>query len=721
MSLYRKLRKALRMSPSEYAHRLRHAWRQRSERREYRRGTTQTQECSEGVAPELPCRAATLLFGSTDALTGSESARMMQLRATLARRAHANAGSILAGKWRMLGHDYDLTMPIDWHRDPRTDFRWKRDFYTDLPLAGGLPDSVDVKYVWELGRQQYLVPLAEDWVLNRNEHAAQRAREILLGFVDANPLYEGVHWASPLEVAMRSISWLWTVALLADWEGWSEGDFEEIHTVLCQNAAFLADHLELYSSPYNHLIGEATALLLIESTLAHSDRSGSTLQLARNILFEHGPRQFYADGFCVEQATGYHYYTLGFLALAILVARRCGDPLSDLEPVVHRAFRTGRFFQKPDGRWPAIGDLDSARAIPIHHSDFWDFRSLTDLGSVLFDDPELKTNAPNPGPEVYWLLGEEGVASWERLSTAGRSGNRGCLLPDSGYAIATDGEDWLMFDAGPIAEGLFRDGTPSTAHGHADLLQVLYVRNGHTLLDDRGMPFYGGDPDWVRFFRSAAAHNTISIEGAPFVRSAGRLEWTHAPPSPRLAADFHESVWLAFAKASWGRGIQVERHLLCFPGKGLWIADWVALDRPRKVTWNWNLPQTPEVIWERTAGGNIALLSGDERLLIASTSYGALELTTQSPRDDSPRGWQYEEYGVRRPMLPVTITSWIDRPVVVLTSVQPGRLGVCCQLHGLRVCQDCETGDDWQEWHLDGSQWLICDTALAHVEAMSGE
>ncbi|HIP96579.1 MAG TPA: hypothetical protein EYH32_05115, partial [Anaerolineae bacterium] len=177
-------------------------------------------------------------------------------------RSRARAQAALSGSWPLLGFPVDLAGTVDWHRDPRTGYRWPRTFYADVPL-GGLPDGVDVKYVWELARHQYAVELARAWLFGHGQQYASRARELILDWIDQNPLYEGVHWTSALEVAMRAISWIWTLATLADWDGWQDADLQRIAASLADHATYLEHHLSLYSSPYNHLIGEATALYLI--------------------------------------------------------------------------------------------------------------------------------------------------------------------------------------------------------------------------------------------------------------------------------------------------------------------------------------------------------------------------------------------------------------------------------------------------------------------------
>ena len=662
-NLPHKLRKLRRMSRDEIRSRLTEKLRQRRERKLWQVGKRSKTSVA-GIQA--------VLDSVVNLIPGAKVIELERLRHESAARfadsvacAQQRAAGVLAGRWELLGHAFDFTRPIDWHGDPRTGYHWPRSFYADLPLYD-LPGETDVKYVWELGRQQYVVELAQAWCLTGKDRYADRARELALDWIDANPLCDGIHWTSGLEVAVRSINWLWTLAALAAWSGWREDELEEILASLHEHAGYLEHHLSYYSSPYNHLIGEATALFMIGHALSQQADAHRWQRLGRDVLVEHGPRQFYADGFSVEQATGYHYFSLGFLTMAIAAARTIGEPLEELEPVVHRAFRAGLAFRRPDGRWPAIGDLDSARSIPVRHDDFWRFDSLCAVGAVLFDDGELKFAESGPGEELYWLLGADGVRAWMELPANGCQSHQ-TLLSDSGYAVATDGNDWLLLDGGPIAEGLHADATPSTAHGHADSLQVLYVAGGEPVLEDCGMPFYGGDPEWVQHFRSPAAHNTVEIEGVSLARPAGALAWSRVAERPRLVADFADDLWKAQAYAKYAPGVSVKRQVLVQPGRGLWITDHIATDRSRDVRWFWQLPSSQRV--RPLAGDAGGFVWGEGNTLAVQTPDGQVESRLELPSDGNPIAWIAEGYGQRTGASRIAVSARVSDAITLTTYV----------------------------------------------------
>jgi len=608
MSVLRLFHKLRKMSPHEIRTRIAEKIRAKRERSWYQKGL---------IKNSVP--TANLKANSLRLVPGATATQLRQLQEDypqetqrLKESAIERAERILAGQWQFLGYPIDVSETINWHADPRTDYVFPQIFYADMSLYN-LSGGVDVKYVWELGRHQFLVELARGWRFSGEERYAERARELTLDWIAENRLYEGVHWTSALEFSMRAISWIWTIATLNDWSGWQAEDMTVITASLRDHAAQIEHHLSYYSSPYNHLVGEAAGLYLIGCVLEGTDDAERWRRLGRRVLQEHGPRQFYADGFCVEQATGYHYYTLGFMALAIAAARNHDEPLEELEASVHRAFQAGLAFRQPGGRWPAIGDVDSARSIPVHHDDFWSFDSLSLLGAAMFQDSGLIPAEERFSEEAYWLLGTEAVTYLKQQKSTVKTTAH--VLPDAGYATASSAHDWICLDGGPLGDGLHADATPSTAHGHADALQLLYHHGGRDILIDPGMPFYFGEDDWVGQFRSPAAHNTIEIDGVEMARRAGRLAWSHVAPRPTLDVKFTDEVWLARGSAEWAPGTKVERNILAIPERGVWIADCMTSDRPRATHWYWQLPDEEAVdprIWTNADGCETEIVSAEE-------------------------------------------------------------------------------------------------------------
>ena len=676
MGLISKLHKLGKMPPEELFARISERTGQISERREFNRtrgGACNVSPALADIADQLATRAQRYVPGASRWQISQLGAIEPDLHAQLRETVLPTADRLLAGEIELLGRTVKLPPSLGerWHCDPLSDYRWPAKFYADLPLYE-LPDEVDVKYVWELNRHQFLAHLGQAWLLTGDDRYAIRARELLLDWIEHNPLYAGVNWTSSLEPAMRVISWLWTAAALSEWSGWQQEDWIRIAGSLAEHGRYLERHQSLYSSPYNHLIGEATGLLLLGHWLSGTPAAEHWCELGGSLLKQHGPRQFYSDGFCMEQACGYHFYTLGFLTLAMVVAGHSGRPLAGLGDLVAKAWEAAAPLRQPNGRWPAIGDVDSARTFPTPVQDDWDFRPLYSVAATWCDVPSLKQADDRPGAELFWLLGSAGVARWQQLPAQGVV--RSKLLPDAGYAVACDDHtrDWLLFDVGPIAAGLHADRTPSVAHGHADMLQLLLCRGGEPLLFDAAMPRYGGSREWVDFFREPCAHNTLEVQGAPMAQVAGRLAWSHVVQRPEFTLKLAHQAWLLRGTLALPDGVTVERCVLAMPGEGVWVADRIRSSTRRRVWWHWQLPDDSELLESSAIGHRDPTMpdhqvrAGNQSLAIWTASDALGARLTRATSDD-PRGWQAPGYGQLRAGAHLELESEVQGSLLVVT------------------------------------------------------
>lgn len=643
-------------------------------------------------AAKLALRAAALLPGHSRSELSRLESNPLGLFPFWARQAGDRADRFLEGDWTLLGRAVILRGEVNWHRDPGGEYEWPRRFYGTVDLLQ-TSERQDVKFVWELNRHQFLVELSRAWLIAERPAAARRARELLLDWIQKNPLYEGVNWTSALEAAMRGINWMWTLAALSDWTGWEPGDLPIIAGALSDHAEFLLGHLSFYSSPYNHLIGEATGLVVLGTWMEGiADRATVWRRRGIEVLRAHTRRQFYSDGFCVEQAVGYHYYTLGFLTHATIMAEQCGTLFPELSPVLHSAWRAGAALRQPGGDWPALGDVDSARSIPVYPDNYWDFRGLCSLGAVLHSDSDVAASAERPGQELYWMLGSPGIDRFEKLPKTSRPCR--AVLPDSGYAVACSDSgktaDWALFDCGPVGDGVHPDDTPSTAHGHADFLQVLLVQGGEPLLVDPGMPSYFGPRQWERYFRSSGAHNTIEVEGLPAARPAGRLAWSNVCQPEGLATAFEDDVWWMRGAIRISAGVVITRELLGVSDAGLWIADRIEGARGRTCRWHWQYSR-PELPVVRPGIENSSAWNLGDRVqnfaVAGSAQTCPAEIEFVAGAGNDPVGWYSRSYGEKSAGCRASIKVEAGEKLLGLTYI--GRPGAAGMIAGFGTKVNC--------------------------------
>jgi hypothetical protein len=210
---------------------------------------------------------------------------------------------------------------IDWQLDVESGHRWNSRTPSHS-LTIGVPEGVDIKIPWEIGRFQGLPLLALAWEPGSASAIAETLEGLVVDFVETNPLGRGVHWVSGLEVAIRALNWLIAVELLSAKgypfrSDWTRVVLDSLH----EHGQFLQAHLSwVPRGRNNHYLGEVVGLLALGACLPPSERTDAwlahgTQELEREVLY-----QFLPDGGSFEGSTAYH----GFACeLALLGTTLC--------------------------------------------------------------------------------------------------------------------------------------------------------------------------------------------------------------------------------------------------------------------------------------------------------------------------------------------------------------------------------------------------------------
>jgi hypothetical protein len=457
--------------------------------------------------------------------------RLFETRFEAERRAtFEHAADAKNGRFEFFGRKFEYHGPIDWQADPVSGRRWPSLFHADVPVNGGDAGFGDVKDVWELSRHQFLIDLGKAFFLSGDVENVEAIRRLVRSWVAGNSYATGVNWSCALEPAFRVFSWLWTYYLTLD------GLDDEFHVEwLCaffDHGRFIERHLEVYSSPYNHLIGEAAALYMLGACLPEFRDAERWRTVASRVLEERLPHQFYRDGGSVEQSTFYHHATVGFYLLAMLTAEAIERPFSqNVYGAIQRGLTFSLALQQPDGTTPSIGGADDGKPIRMEHLPFWDFRPYLAIGAVMFGRADFKTAAGRFFEDGLWLLGPEALAKFDALPVHSEQTPM-IALPASGYVVLRGGTrdrgDYVCFDCGEQAAGMRTDGVPNSMHGHADCLSVIVWLGGQPVLADSGFYSYNCGGVWEAHFRETAAHNTARVDGRDQARHIGKMAWSHS-------------------------------------------------------------------------------------------------------------------------------------------------------------------------------------------------
>lgn len=427
-------------------------------------------------------------------------------------------------RFDLLGYrDVDYGERIDWHYDPVHGKKapllpFFQVPYFDYQVVG------DVKVIWELNRHQHFITLAKAYRLTGDERFSQELLAQWRDWRSANPYPLGVNWASSLEVAFRSLSWLWSYFLLKDTDGQPHSFQAEMLEALALNARHIERYLSTYSSPNTHLLGEAVALFFT-GTLCPQLRSAQRWKSRGwSIILREAQRQVRSDGFHFEQSTYYHVYALDFLLHSTILAirNRIAIP-EELERTLTKMLDVLRDLCE-GGHPPRLGDDDGGRVFDGRRNRSEHLADPLATGAVLFAREDWKSASRELPEETLWLLGEAGVSTWDRLEGKASTSTSAAFEESGLYCMSDPDNSRLVINAGPRRP--LRIG-----HAHADILSLSLRRNGKDLLVDPGTFAYSGADNQRNRFRGTAAHNTLQVDLIDQAEPEGAFGWASFPKS----------------------------------------------------------------------------------------------------------------------------------------------------------------------------------------------
>jgi hypothetical protein len=434
-----------------------------------------------------------------------------------------HARAILAGEVDLLSARWPKPDRADWWRgemwtlDPASGQHWPgRGAAASKGAYRNASGFGDVKFVWELNRLQFLMPLA---VAARRDNDAALARDIadvFEGWMSANPPYEGVNWTNGIEFATRLVVALFVNSALGDLS--SEPLQARLKQFIGAHVWMLARYPSLFSSANNHRVAELAALYLAylcAPGLPHAAkaRRREARALEREVL-----KQFHDDGVGAEQSPTYSAYSLEWFLIAAMCAAEAGEPFSD--PYVGR-LRTAalhlRWMMDAAGRTPAIGDDDEGRVValgPTH--DYLYPAAICATAARWMRDNDIAPPA-QPSTLIDAFAGEFAPHAPELL------GER--IFASGGYSVSrqasAQGVRLLAFDHAPLGF------LSIAAHGHADALALWLHIGAEPVLIDAGTYLYHTHNGARDRFRGTEAHNTLCLDQRDQSQIAGPFNWSN--------------------------------------------------------------------------------------------------------------------------------------------------------------------------------------------------
>jgi hypothetical protein len=503
-----------------------------------------------------------------------------------AARIVADADALLRGEWSVFGRPFSVPPEgPDWRAHPLSGVRSSLRHHSRVPFVGAHVGG-DAKFTWELNRHQELVRLAQAFALTGDERYAEYAIAQLSRWIEANPVGLGINWISALDVAFRAIAWCWVRRLTAHSRAWTDDRLDQLLWTANEAARFIARNDSIHHSPNTHLTGEGLGLLVVGSALPELPEAARWRRLGIDILTSEVPHQFLADGMHYERSSGYHRYHVEFYLLATLIARSTGATWDQpwRAPLL-AALDVVAAMRRPDGTWPVLGDEDGGTTLRLGTLPIEDQSSLLAVGAALYPDAPWQSIVHPGARAVRWWFGlSDNEGSEVPRSTVT---TRVTPLESAGYFMAGDQSgQWVLVDAGP-------HGGRSTGHAHTDLGHVEVCVGGVPIVTDPGCPVYTSDLARRDWYRSLAAHASLSIDRNPLAAPTHAFGWRTVAPTPVVRQ----------GATAWGWQLQLqyrlpgddavthERIVALVANRGVVVFDFVEGTGEHTLEWHWPLTE----------------------------------------------------------------------------------------------------------------------------------
>jgi hypothetical protein len=436
----------------------------------------------------------------------------------------------------------------------------------------------DVKFLWEPARFGWAFTLGRAFHLTSAEKYARAFWKYFDRFDSANPPFQGPHWVSGQEVAIRLMALVWSAQVFAHAKASTTARLARLAIAIAHHAVRIPPTLVYArSQANNHLVTEAVALYVAGAALDHKPwRTLGWRWLNRALQ-----RQISSYGEYIQHSVNYHRLMLHSALLADSVRRGRSEqwPAASRQALTRASHWLFSMVDPISGSTPNLGANDGALLLPLASAAFPDFRPTVQAAARAF----LRADLP-PGD---W----DELSLWLGLPAASHAAD------STAYAAEhlRGKNSWVYLHASQFRSRL----------GHMDQLHLDLWWRGLNLLSDAGTVLYNAPPPWNNPLVSSAVHNLVSPDGREQMTRAGRfivLDWFPAVTKRVLALDPSVVGRLVGSHRGYERlGIRYERSVTLLQRERWRVRDELIFTRPRhhpiRLHWlvldgQWTLRQT---------------------------------------------------------------------------------------------------------------------------------
>ena len=418
------------------------------------------------------------------------------------------AEAILDHRITLFSHEYELGSRIDWHRDPQANLQWPLLHFTHVPLVMGR--GADVRVVWELNRLHHFVTLGRAYSLTNDERYAEEFLLQLASWYEDNPPRFGVNWMIGMEVAIRAVNIIAALEMFRGSPNMTDEAIELILKMLISHGRFIRDNLEFsYRGASNHYLSDLIGLFVIGITMPELREASGWVSYSARRLLKEMDRQVLADGVDYEGSIGYHRFVVELFALFFSISQANGLEIPGRYwGRMEAMFEFVRYYLKPDGTAPIVGDSDDGRLLKFKARPADDHSYLMSVAAVLIEKETFKQSS-RIDEEALWWFGLRGREAFESLAISEQPPSSRAFRESQIFIQRSANPEvplYAIIDCGD--HGLRGHGS----HAHSDALSIEVFALNRTFLRDPGTCVYTASERKRNLFRSTGYHNTVRID-----------------------------------------------------------------------------------------------------------------------------------------------------------------------------------------------------------------
>lgn len=385
----------------------------------------------------------------------------------------------------------------------------------------------DIKFIWEPGRFGWACKLAMAYHLSMDEQYAKTFWHYTEQFLESNPPYLGLHWASAQEVAIRLIALIYAIQIFSQSKQATSERLEKIVKTIAIHAERIPPTLVYArSQDNNHLITEALGLYTASAVLPEHPHAYKWHTLGWDWLKHAVLTQISADGTYIQHSTNYHRLMLQAALWAHAV--HSNSFKNELVPLDYSArLEAGtrwlwKLVDPESGCVPNLGHNDGSYILPLSVCPYHDYRPVIQAAARSFLQINLTPNGPWDDMST-WLhlpspsaLKKTGFNDWHQTPQQKELNTRPPQV-----VINRKNNSWATL----------RVDTFTSRPAHADQLHLDLWWHGSNLAQDAGTYLYNSPPPWENSLTSAFVHNTVVVDGREYMQRLGRflfLDWAQA-------------------------------------------------------------------------------------------------------------------------------------------------------------------------------------------------